>query len=124
MNYKRRIERDQAQMAQSLTGSIVKKYLPVVDDLERALDNVPQDKEAASWAEGIELIYRKLTAILESEGLQRIPAETELFDPNRHEAISLEDNADHESGEIIEVVQQGYTIGDRVLRPAKVRVAR
>ncbi|HZW03895.1 MAG TPA: nucleotide exchange factor GrpE [Anaerolineaceae bacterium] len=124
MNYKRRIERDQAQMAQSVTGSIAKKYLPVLDDLERALASIPEDPEAEKWAEGIELIARKLQGILESEGVQRIPAEDEQFDPNRHEAISLEDNADHASGEIIEVVQQGYMIGDRVLRPAKVRVAR
>lgn len=124
LNYKRRIEREQAQLVQSLTGSILKKYLPVLDDMERALANIPKDNEAALWAEGIELIYRKLSGILESEGLQRIPAESEMFDPNRHEAISSEESAEHESGEIIEVVQQGYTIGDRVLRPAKVRVAR
>ncbi len=80
--------------------------------------------EAAAWANGIELIVRKLQAILEAEGVRRIPAETEEFNPTRHEAITHEDSPDHKSGEIIEVVQQGYTLGDRVLRPALVRVAR
>jgi molecular chaperone GrpE len=65
-----------------------------------------------------------LQGILDSEGIMRIPAENEKFNPLRHEAISHEESTDHESGQIIEVVQQGYTIGDRVIRPAMVRVAR
>jgi len=123
-NYKRRIERDQSQLSQNITGQIVKKYLAVVDDMERALKTRPQNGDGAAWAEGVELIYRKLTGILENEGVKRIEVEHECFDPNLHEAISHEENADVESGHIIEVVQQGYMIGDRVLRPALVRVAR
>lgn len=124
LNYKKRIERDQAQMQQNITGSIIKKYLPVVDDLERALKNGPTQGDTAAWSDGIELIYRKLQSILESEGLQTIQAEGEMFDPNRHEAITHEESPDHKSGQVIEVIQQGYTLGDRVLRPALVRVAR
>lgn len=123
-NYKRRVDRDQQLMAINMKSEIVKKYLTVVDDLERALKTRPTDGPAASWAGGVELITRKLQNILESEGLQRIPAETEEFNPARHEAITHEDSPDHTSGEIIEVVQQGYTLGDRVIRPALVRVAR
>jgi molecular chaperone GrpE len=123
-NYKRRIERDQQMLSQNITGEVVKKYITVVDDLERALKARPTEGPAAAWAEGLELILRKLQNILETEGVKRIPAETEEFDPNRHEAISHEESPDHESGQIIEVVQQGYTLGDRVLRPAMVRVAR
>jgi molecular chaperone GrpE len=84
----------------------------------------PTEGDAAAWADGIELVYRKLIGILESEGVKRIPAESEKFDPTRHEAITHEDSPDHESDDIIEVVRQGYTIADRVLRPALVRVAR
>jgi molecular chaperone GrpE len=124
LNYKKRIERDQAQSMQNLTGNIVKKYLVIVDDMERALKNKPQEGEAAAWAAGIELIYRKLKNILEAEGVKPILAEGQQFDPTVHEAISHEDNPDYESGQVIEVVQQGYTLGDRVLRPALVRVAR
>jgi molecular chaperone GrpE len=122
-NYRRRIERDQALTYQNLQGSIIKKFLPVLDDLYRALKNRPDTADGATWANGIELIYRKLQTILESEGIHRMPAEQELFDPTRHEAISMEPSPKHQSGEIIEVIQDGYLIGDRVLRPALVRVA-
>ena len=122
-NYRKRVERDQALMQQTLTGSIVKRYLEIVDDLDRALKNRPQEGEGASWADGIELIYRKLINILESNGVTIMPAGV-MFDPNLHEAITSEDSDQHQSGEIIEVVQQGYLLSDRVLRPALVRVAR
>jgi molecular chaperone GrpE len=122
-NYKRRIERDQQSMSQNITINVVKKYLGIVDDLERALKAIPSDGSAA-WGSGIELILRKLQNILDAEGVKRIPAETEEFDPSRHEAISYEVSPDHTGGQIIEVIQQGYTLGDRVVRPAMVRVAR
>lgn len=124
INYKKRIDREQAQMRQDIAGSVIKQYLVILDDLERALAHRPADGQAGSWAEGIELIYRKLKGVLEAEGLKRIPAENAEFDPNLHEAVSHEDSADHKSGTVIEVLQQGYMIGDRVLRPALVRVAR
>lgn len=123
-NYKRRIERDQQMTQQNLTAEVVKKYLAVVDDMERALKNRPAEGSDAAWASGIELILRKLQGILDAEGVRRIPAESEEFNPSRHEAISYEESPDHEGGQIIEVVQQGYTLGDRVIRPAMVRVAR
>lgn len=126
MNYKKRVERDQAQSLQNITGSIVKKYLVVLDDMERALKHAPETggEDVLAWVGGVELIYRKLQNILESEGVQRIEAEGQPFDPTLHEAISHEDSPDHDSGQVIEVLQQGYTLGDRVLRPALVRVAR
>lgn len=123
-NYKRRIDRDQQSLAQNIKGDVMKKYLTVLDDLERAMKNRPTEGQAVSWANGIELIMRKLQNMLEAEGVKRIPAEKEQFDPTRHEAITYEESPDHQGGEIIEVVQQGYTLGDRVLRPALVRVAR
>jgi molecular chaperone GrpE len=123
-NYKRRVERDQVTMTQNIKGDVAKKYLGVLDDLERAMKNRPSTAEAEAWASGIELIVRKIQGILEAEGVYRIPAEEEEFNPNRHEAITYEKSPDHKGGEIIEVVQQGYTLGERVLRPAMVRVAR
>lgn len=124
INYRKRIERDQAQLAENITGEVVKKYLIILDDLERALKNRPSGEECSLWVQGVELIDRKLQNILESEGVTRIPAEGQEFNPEVHEAISHEESPDHQSSEIIEVVQQGYRIGDRVLRPALVRVAR
>ncbi len=123
-NYKRRVDRDSQTLSQNIKGDVIKKYLPILDDLDRAMKNRPSDEADQTWVNGIELIYRKLQNILEAEGVKRIPAEDEEFNPSRHEAITYEDSPDHESGQVIEVVQQGYTLGDRVLRPALVRVAR
>ena len=123
LNYKKRIERDRMHTIQDITVGFAKKYLPIMDDIELALKNQHAEGTAESWREGIDLIHRKLQTILESEGVIRIAAEEEIFDPTRHEAISHEDNPNHKSGEIIEVIQQGYMLGDRVLRPALVRVA-
>jgi molecular chaperone GrpE len=123
-NYKRRIERDQQALSQNITGEIIKKYLLVLDDMDRAVKMRPADGDLAAWSTGIELIYRKLQNIIDQEGIRRIPAETEEFNPTRHEAITFEESPDHASGAVIGVVQEGYTLGDRVLRPARVRVAR
>ena len=123
-NYKKRVDRDQAQVYQNAAGTIIKRFIEVLDDMDRALKNRPQDGEGAVWANGIELIYRKLISILENEGVKAMDLQGQVFDPNLHEAITLEDSADHESGQIIEVLQQGYMLGDRVLRPALVRVAK
>lgn len=123
-NYKRRIEREQAQNQQLVTANVIKRFLEIFDDLERALKNRPQNPEFDQWVEGIELVYRKFLSYLETEGIQPIETEGQFFDPNLHEAISQEDHPELESGRIIGVVQQGYRLGDRVLRPARVRVAR
>jgi molecular chaperone GrpE len=123
-NYKKRIEREQAEIYQRTAGSILKRHLEIIDDLERALRNRPGEGDGASWSEGIDLVYRKLTNILESEGVKAMQTEGQMFDPNFHEAISSEDSPNHKNGEIIEAVQRGYLLGDKVLRPALVRVAR
>jgi molecular chaperone GrpE len=119
-NYKKRLDRDNELLYASMKGDIIKKVLPALDDLERALQNRPVDD---AWASGIELITRKLQNILNSEGVKRIEAEGAAFDPNFHEAISHEHNEDFESGQVIAVVQNGYMLGERVIRPALVRVA-
>jgi len=119
-NYKKRIERDNELMYASMKGDIIKKVLPALDDLERALANRPADD---AWASGIELIARKMQNILESEGVKRIEAKGAAFDPNFHEAISHEPNEEVESEHVIDVVQNGYMLGERVIRPALVRVA-
>jgi molecular chaperone GrpE len=119
-NYKKRLDRDNELMYVSMKGDIIKKVLPALDDLERALQNRPADN---AWANGIELIVRKLQNILESEGIKRIQAEGVEFDPNFHEAISHEPADGVSSGHVIAVVQNGYMLGERVIRPALVRVA-
>jgi len=119
-NYKKRLERDNEMTYASMKGDIIKKVLPALDDLERALQNRPADD---AWASGIELIARKLQNMLEGEGVKRIEAKGAAFDPNFHEAISHEPSDEVQSGHVIDVVQNGYTLGERVIRPALVRVA-
>lgn len=120
INYKNRVQRDRELEYAFMKGDIIKKVLPVLDDLERALVNHPND---STWASGMELIARKFRNVLEAEGMKRIEATGQHFDPNFHEAISSEPNEDVESGHVIEVVQNGYMLGERVIRPAMVRVA-
>ena len=122
-NYKKRILREQTEIHQAARGEVIKLYLDIADDLERALEGKPNDGDGETWAAGIEIIYQKLIKRLESEGIKSMEARGQEFDPNIHEAIMKEESDDHESGQIIEVLQEGYWIGDKVLRPAQVRVA-
>lgn len=124
VNFRKRKEREQAQTFQNATGRVIKQILPVLDDLDRALANQPNSSDdAAEWIAGIELVYRKLLSTLELEGVSVMETEGQDFDPNIHEAIAQEENPDYESGKIIEEIQKGYLIGERVLRPALVKVA-
>ena len=124
VNYRKRMGRDLDAQKEKNKIDIIKKYLAVKDDLERALKNMPASLIDEPWISGIQLINQKLSNLLDGEGVQPIPAEGLAFDPAVHEAISHEDNPEVESGFIIEVVQQGYTIGERVVRPSQVRVAK
>jgi|APFre7841882724_1041349.scaffolds.fasta_scaffold00170_6 molecular chaperone GrpE len=125
-NYKKRMERELSQGGQNAFGNAIRRYLDIADDLGRALKstNRPTEGSGSIWAEGIDLIHRKLVSAFEADGVKMIEIEGKSFDPNLHEAISSEDSPDHESGQIIEVVQPGYILGERVIRPARVRVAR
>jgi molecular chaperone GrpE len=123
-NYKKRIEREQREAYRRAAGDILTRYLGIVDDLERALKDRPTEGEPSNWADGVELIYRKFHSILEAEGVELIDAMGQPFDPNLHEAISHEDSDEQPAGYVIEVLQQGYRMGDQVLRPALVRVAK
>ncbi len=122
-NFKKRAERDRELTQQSLTGTIVKRYLEIIDDLERALKTCPSDNEGAAWANGIELIYRKLLIILDSQDVKPMDVLGQPFDPNKHEAIGQMESTVYPSGHVAEVIHNGYLIGDRVLRPALVRIA-
>jgi len=122
-NYKKRVDRDHASVRQMAAANIYKNYLEVIDDLERALKDRPEESEGAAWSSGIELIYRKLLSNMEADGITVMVTQGQFFDPNFHEAISSEETQECESGQIIEVLKNGYMVGDKVLRPALVRVA-
>mgnify|MGYP000845589788 FL=1 len=124
-NYKRRIDMDNASYAERLLGEHVKYFLPVADDLERSLSHLPEDPDCANWISGIELILQKLLKTLEAKDVRPLELKPgDMFDPTTQEAVTHEENDTYSDGQIIEVVQTGYQIKDRVIRPALVRVAK
>jgi molecular chaperone GrpE len=119
-NYRKRSAREQESLVARAGERIVKELLPVLDDLERALEAAEQHEEA-KMEEGVKLVHRQLEQLLAKEGLA--PVETDgKFDPHVHEAL-LTQPSSAEEGSVIEVLQKGYRLGDRVLRPARVVVA-
>ena len=119
-NYRKRVAREEATLASRASERLVKELLPVLDDLGRALEAAAEHEEA-KLEEGVRLVHRSLVSLLEREGLEPIGADGR-FDPHVHEAL-LSQPSDEEEGSVIEVVQKGYKLGDRVLRPARVVVA-
>jgi len=97
--------------------------LPILDDFNRALSNVPEEIEQNDWFEGITLVTRKMNSILDDLKVEKIEAVGQPFDPNIHEALSLTEAEGFESGTVVEEVQSGYKLCERVIRPALVNVA-
>lgn len=123
-NYKKRVQRDAQRTHQDAMANVLKIFLSASDDLERALKNRPEDASVDGWVGGIELILQKLNNQMKNQGVERLDVNPgDEFDPNIHEAITQEPNPDFEEGQIIEVIQPGYKIADRIIRPAMVRVA-
>jgi molecular chaperone GrpE len=123
-NYRRRQEQRQKQMGIETRSRVLGQLLPVVDDLDRAFQAVPDEIEADPWFGGLSLVWQKLSGILEKNGVSVLAAEPgDAFDPNRHEALTHEPNDEFDEGTIIQVVQRGYEIDDSILRPALVRVS-
>ena len=124
-NYKKRQDGDFANMRLIATGALVSRLLPVLDDFDRATKTLPLSLQDLTWIAGVMLISRKLQLILESEGVKPIEVKpNDVFDPNIHEAVSHDEAEGIESGHVIEELQKGYKMNDRVVRPTLVRVAR
>ena len=119
-NYRKRALRDQEALVARAHERLVKELLPVLDDLERALE-AAEEHEEAKLEEGVRLVQRELRSTLSKEGLVEIATDGE-FDPHVHEAL-LTQPSDEDEGAIVEVIQKGYRLGDRVLRPARVVVS-
>jgi molecular chaperone GrpE len=118
-NYKRRTEQEKEVIIKLANAELILNLLSVVDDLERALDHVSGKLATSKWVDGIVLIYRKFVAILEANGVSEIKSLGEQFDPCMHEAAA---HVDGEEGKVVVVIQKGYMLNDRVLRPAMVGV--
>lgn len=123
-NYRRRQEAERQQQVQRNNAAFIRRILPVLDDLERAAQTLPAGLASLTWVEGVFLIKRKLELLLESEGVKAIETTGRVFDPLYHEAVTYEEAPGFEDGQIIGEVQRGYLLGDHVIRPALVRVAR
>jgi molecular chaperone GrpE len=119
-NYRKRVARDQQSLAARAHERLVKELLPVLDDLERALEAASEHEEA-KLEEGVRLVHRELQEALAKEGLREIETNGH-FDPHVHEAL-LSQPSERDDGSILEVLQKGYRLGDRVLRPARVVVS-
>jgi molecular chaperone GrpE len=119
-NYRKRVARDQQSLAARAHERLVKELLPVLDDLERALQAAAEHEEA-KLEEGVKLVHRELLDALAKEGLSEIETNGR-FDPHVHEAL-LSQPSDKEEGAVLDVLQKGYRLGDRVLRPARVVVS-
>ena len=123
-NYKKRNEQERQELFKLANSTLITRLLPIFDDFERAFQTLPSNLLSLTWIDGVALIYRRLQAILDGEGLTPMETEGQSFDPLVHEAVTYEESDDHEEGQIIGEVQRGYKLGDRVLRPALVRVAK
>jgi len=122
-NYKKRVEAEREELRRTSTEALLLKLLPVVDDFERAFQAMPEDSADATWVDGFKMILRKLQGLLESQDVVRIEAEGQPFDPLWHQAVMQEETDEHPDGYVIEEMQRGYRLGDRVLRPSMVKVA-
>lgn len=119
VNYKRRAEQERKEISKFANSVLMLNLLPVLDDLERAVNSIPPRLAKLSWVEGIRLIERKFRTSLEAQGLSQIEALGKPFDPNFHEAVRQGKGKD---GIVVEEAQKGYRLHDRVIRPAKVVV--
>ena len=123
-NYRKRVERERAALASAAAADLLEELLPVVDNLERALEAQVDDGAAAAYRSGVEMIHRQMLDLLRKRGATPIETAGEDFDPNVHQAIAHEESANHRAGEIIGEVRRGYMLGGRLLRAAMVRVAK
>jgi len=122
-NYRKRIDRERRDQSESAAFSLLSDVLPVVDNLERALQ-APSGPEAAGFRAGVELILRQMMDLLRKRGVTPIDALGADFDPRIHQAVSQETSDAHRDGEVMEELQRGYMLGDRLLRAAMVKVAK
>ncbi|MFA5310030.1 MAG: nucleotide exchange factor GrpE [Dehalococcoidales bacterium] len=121
INFKRRSEQERQEFSQYANSTLYCNILPVLDDLERALNAVPEEYAQSGWVEGVKLVERKFKTILEGQGVKPICALGMDFDPNLHEALRQEKGKE---GMVISEIQKGYTLHDKLLRPARVIVGK
>jgi molecular chaperone GrpE len=123
-NYRKRIDRERQQVSEAAAADLLAELLPLVDDLERALRADPGSEGIDAYRRGVELIHRQLLEVLRKRGVRPVDAVGTDFDPHFHQAVSHEAAEGRRDGEVIEEFRRGYMLGDRLLRPAMVKVAK
>jgi len=123
INYKRRVELDRSDYARSARADIILKFLPVIDDFERAVENLPASLASNDWAQGVALIQRKLHAALDQLGVKPLEAVGKPFDPYQEEAVLHEPSATYPPETVTRIVRSGYVLDGKVIRPAQVIVS-
>lgn len=121
MNYKNRVEKDRENMFAYATEDLINQLLPILDNFERALDSV---EEKDGFYQGVNMIYEQFLGVLKDNGLCEIQCIGKAFDPNLHHAVFMEETEDKEEGTVLEVLQKGYMLNDKVIRPSMVKVAK
>ena len=124
VNYRRRMNQEQAEGRIAAQSALLSQVLPVLDDLRRALSEVPPELANHPWVQGVSLVARQIATLFEQLGVRQIGAPGERFDPRWHEAITTEMRSDVPEGTVLRVARPGYVIGERIIRPAQVVVAR
>jgi molecular chaperone GrpE len=119
INFKRRVEQERGETARLASAALVINLLPIFDDLDRAVSSVDAQLAGLNWVQGIIAIERKFAQLMEAMNVHEVPAEGEQFDPAHHEAVGRQQGAE---GRVLHVVQRGYMLGDKVIRPAMVIV--
>ncbi|MCU0499399.1 MAG: nucleotide exchange factor GrpE [Anaerolineae bacterium] len=122
-NYKKRVDREMSESRQKGAHEALTKILPLIDDFERAMENVPTELSGNPWINGVGLFIKKFEKLLHEFEIQTLDPVGQPFDPSKHEAIGMEDSDTIESGHVTITLQKGYVSGDKVLRPALVKVA-
>jgi molecular chaperone GrpE len=123
-NYRKRVERERRELSDQRVMDLLLELLSVADDFDRALQTGGAGDTAVAYRKGVELIRAKFTDLLQKHGVRPIEAVGADFDPNVHQAVVQEESLEHRDGEVIEELRRGYMIGDRLLRPAMVKVAK
>jgi len=122
-NYRKRIERERRELSEYAAADVLLELLPIIDNFERALQ-APAGGDSEAVTRGIELIHKQMLDLLRKRGVTLIDALGADFDPNVHQAVIHEPSDDHREGEVMQELQRGYKLGDRLLRPAMVKVAK
>ena len=123
-NYRKRIDRERQSASEAAAADLLEELLPLVDDLERAMRADTGAEGAEAYRRGVELIHRQLVEILRKRGVRPIESLGADFDPHYHQAVAHDDVEGHREGEVIEEFRRGYMLGDRLLRPSMVKVAK